>query len=48
MFGKPMIDLNICTKNILPDIPDGLLKDLKDIGYEYWGPAVQNMNKNLD
>ena len=48
MFGKPIIDLSICTKNMLPDIPDGLLKDLKDIGYEYWGPAPHNKNKYLD
>ena len=48
MLGKPMIDITVLSNNLLPDIPDEVIADLKQLGYEYAGPAPHNMNKYFD
>jgi GrpB-like predicted nucleotidyltransferase (UPF0157 family) len=48
MPGKPWIDFTIVTKDLLSDIPEDILKKLKNLGYMYGGIAPHSMNKNAD
>ena len=46
MFGKPIMDIMVVTKGLLPNMPDAIINDLKKREYEYCGPSPAAMDKN--
>ena len=42
-----IIDIIVCTKNILPDIPPEIESQMKQLGYRYIGSNARILDKSI-
>ena len=48
MPGKPIIDITLTTRGLLPDVPQEFIDTMKKRNYIYWGAAPHMMSKAHD
>ena len=48
MYGKPMPDLCIVTKDLLPNFPKNIIDEMSKLGFKYCGPSPHSFNKYTD
>ena len=48
MYGKPVPDISIVTKDLLPNFPQNIIDEISKLGFRYCGPSPHSFDKYAD